>query len=733
MYPNKDCDNCNDCPEPIVPTPIPDLSHECGNSYNYKCVKYTGEGVPCLGIITGMTLFEIFEILNDKAINNCCTSDCVLSDWSEWSACDDQTGLITRTRTILRQPSTCGLACGPLTETQPCSVDCSLSEWSAWSECVDGSRTRTRTVVIPPLNGGDSCGPLTETEDCCLRPSNLNVQSYLTYQWNSGLSNYPFSNLNVNEVCSQYVVYKAEGDSTNDYQIEAASIEIGQPVYIDWNEVHCDTIPNGNYWYVPDDNSKDFSSVSDIFVITVVSGIITDISNCPLLPLSLINNESITFDIILSDSPSYLIVDWGDDTNDSYYTASTLITISHVYSTSFTGQIRIRSSLGNENISEFKNFIIADTTFNSIAFNTSELGAFTGLTKFICTDTVNGPVSNVVTGDIANLPSSLERFICAGNNTTYGLINSLPSGLTFFENRGFNITSGNIANLPVGLTGYINTGSNTTTGNISSLPSGLLNYTNNGLNTTSGNINSLPSDLIVYDNRGNNTTTGDIVDLPFDLATYINHGFNTTYGNINNLKTALTYYNNIGYNITSGDIDNLKSSLKFYLNWGNNETTGDIADLKPELLFYSNDGQNTTTGNLDSLPVNLTHFTNIGNNTVFGDISLIPNDIIYFSLQGGANTLSYTLGRTWAENMQFVFINPIDGTFDPPEVDDLLIDLSYVGTWTNFAGVTPKRIFTSENRTSASDTAVDILSGNHASNPTVPSSGGKGVIVETGS
>jgi len=110
-----------------------------------------------------------------------CPVDCVLSDWSPWSACTATCGggIQTRTRTILVPPANGGAPCGPLVQTQscntqPCPVDCVLSDWSPWSACTvtcgGGVQTRTRTVLVPPAFGGAPCGPLVETQPCNTQP-----------------------------------------------------------------------------------------------------------------------------------------------------------------------------------------------------------------------------------------------------------------------------------------------------------------------------------------------------------------------------------------------------------------------------------------------------------------------------------------------------------------------------------------------------------------------------------
>lgn len=92
--------------------------------------------------------------------------DCVVSSWSDWSACVG--GTQSRTRTVITPSVGGGAACPALTETQSCipPVDCVVSEWSAWSDCVDGFQTRSRTVITPASGGGAACPTLFESQTC---------------------------------------------------------------------------------------------------------------------------------------------------------------------------------------------------------------------------------------------------------------------------------------------------------------------------------------------------------------------------------------------------------------------------------------------------------------------------------------------------------------------------------------------------------------------------------------
>jgi uncharacterized protein YfcZ (UPF0381/DUF406 family) len=50
-------------------------------------------------------------------------------------------------------------------------VNCVVSDWSAWSACIDGVETRTRTIITQPSGGGNPCPPLTETRGCYVPPT----------------------------------------------------------------------------------------------------------------------------------------------------------------------------------------------------------------------------------------------------------------------------------------------------------------------------------------------------------------------------------------------------------------------------------------------------------------------------------------------------------------------------------------------------------------------------------
>lgn len=88
-----------------------------------------------------------------------CPIDCVQSMWTMWSACNTTCGLGVqlRSRVTVTPSAHGGLACGPVNDSQSCNVtatcpvDCVVSDFGEWSSCNntcgDGTRRRDRIVT----------------------------------------------------------------------------------------------------------------------------------------------------------------------------------------------------------------------------------------------------------------------------------------------------------------------------------------------------------------------------------------------------------------------------------------------------------------------------------------------------------------------------------------------------------------------------------------------------------
>jgi len=113
---------------------------------------YQGAGCPPLEMERGC---------ND----NECPADCELGDWSGWSACSAECGggVMEQMRPVATAAAHGGEQCGETTQAeecnmQACDVDCVLSDWSAWTACSKacdtGSMQRRKGVAAPPVGAG---------------------------------------------------------------------------------------------------------------------------------------------------------------------------------------------------------------------------------------------------------------------------------------------------------------------------------------------------------------------------------------------------------------------------------------------------------------------------------------------------------------------------------------------------------------------------------------------------
>lgn len=151
-------------------------SAECGMGTKVRSRVITstpvGEGALACGPVT-----QVAPCFGSDGV---CAQDCLVSDWSEWSACSRLCGggIKRRQRRITQQPVGKGASCPELEEVvscneEACAIDCVLGEWSDWGRCSakctyeTGERFRYRDVTRPAMHGGKECiGPLEEREEC---------------------------------------------------------------------------------------------------------------------------------------------------------------------------------------------------------------------------------------------------------------------------------------------------------------------------------------------------------------------------------------------------------------------------------------------------------------------------------------------------------------------------------------------------------------------------------------
>lgn len=97
---------------------------------------------PSVALVVGGFLFVIVIILMVVWYMRSSTEeqDCELSDWSSWENCKSVDSCPSgknriRTRTVLKEPSKNGKACGDMKDYKN---QCELSDWSSWRACDDG-------------------------------------------------------------------------------------------------------------------------------------------------------------------------------------------------------------------------------------------------------------------------------------------------------------------------------------------------------------------------------------------------------------------------------------------------------------------------------------------------------------------------------------------------------------------------------------------------------------------
>uniref|UniRef100_A0AAR2K3Y0 Spondin-1 n=1 Tax=Pygocentrus nattereri TaxID=42514 RepID=A0AAR2K3Y0_PYGNA len=133
---------------------------------------------PSDGSICGAEVVEVEKCMMPE----CHTIPCLLSPWSDWSDCSVTCGKGTRTRQrMLKSPVELGECSEELEQVEKCMLpecpsDCMVSEWSEWSECNKscgkGHMIRSRMVKLEPQFGGDPCPETIQRKKCKIRKCN---------------------------------------------------------------------------------------------------------------------------------------------------------------------------------------------------------------------------------------------------------------------------------------------------------------------------------------------------------------------------------------------------------------------------------------------------------------------------------------------------------------------------------------------------------------------------------
>eukprot|EP01013_Petalomonas_cantuscygni_P015357 TRINITY_DN3164_c0_g1_i1.p1 TRINITY_DN3164_c0_g1~~TRINITY_DN3164_c0_g1_i1.p1 ORF type:complete len:6949 (+),score=1286.42 TRINITY_DN3164_c0_g1_i1:147-20993(+) len=119
-----------------------------------------------------------------------CAPDCKYGAWIDTTPCTMTCGGGTKTEARSVTCSNCDAGkvtaqCGGAERTvvcndQACPTDCQVSEWYQWSACDsgcgNGTQTRSRSILTEPKDGGAPCPDLTERKECSSDPCPANCQ-----------------------------------------------------------------------------------------------------------------------------------------------------------------------------------------------------------------------------------------------------------------------------------------------------------------------------------------------------------------------------------------------------------------------------------------------------------------------------------------------------------------------------------------------------------------------------
>merc|ERR1719161_258244 len=155
-----------------------DLLQQLGE-HRKDCAKKIKEGAETICGIKSIRQ-ELYQMQSYNPF----IQDCEEGDW-QIGECSEECGggERTNTREIISPASNGGAECPPMIEKepcnlQPCPIDCVVGEWSEYSacskDCGGGVEVRSRPVYTDAEHGGEPCGDLTEQNECnvdaCDRP-----------------------------------------------------------------------------------------------------------------------------------------------------------------------------------------------------------------------------------------------------------------------------------------------------------------------------------------------------------------------------------------------------------------------------------------------------------------------------------------------------------------------------------------------------------------------------------
>jgi hypothetical protein len=378
-----------------------------------------------------------------------------------------------------------------------------------------------------------------------------------------------------------------------------------------------------------------------------------------------------------TNSTNSTVVNWGDSSIDTYSSGPQTNTVSHIYSSPYTGDITF-SSLDLTKITTIVITTgITGTSSSGLTFTTTEMNKLDGLTRLDfgpTSDPSGGNSGNAyVSGVTSQLPRTLTRLQTNKNNLSGG-VTSLPTGLTFTFIWGDTTIGGDSTGLPrpTGITYIAILGNNTISGNVSGLPqnSTLSILSIAGNNTLSGDTSGIPTGLTYCIIWGNNTISGDISGTPRNINSTLSiEGSSSITGNTLGIPLSATSVSIRGNGSIRGLVSSIPNDVKVIYLYGTSGISGLTSDFSTGMTEISLLGvSNAISGNTSDLAV-MTDLLVLqisgGTNPISGNISNIPDTMRAFALYEG-NTISGSTasisGKTALRNISLVGDNTVDGS-----------------------------------------------------------------------
>ena len=377
-----------------------------------------------------------------------------------------------------------------------------------------------------------------------------------------------------------------------------------------------------------------------------------------VLPIEGVWGDS--FSQVINNTPILFVRNFANNTSGTFtVTPNAPKTLDSITSISF-----VYSSFNTNRFSQLNN------VENVLLSKSSVQGDINNISKSILNfDTGSASDVNAISGNIIDLPPTIEHFKIYGTNTLTGNYNSIPSSIISF------VVLGN-ANL---------------SGNTNSLKEGLLEFRVDNvqfnapftLNTISGNISDIPSTVTDF-RVSNNSLIGDVNDFS------------------NNIEEVHINYNT--YNSTGFQKDLRANEM-------GNDIGGLISDIPNNITVFQIDGNNTISGLIENIITSATDYTLIlmGNNTVSGNIGGISGVRPTILLGGSVTTNQFTYtSRNWGNYSRFR-LEIINSNLSTNDVDQMLIDMNNTFTNVNANTLVIRLTGLGGFRTNASQTAFNNL------------------------